>query len=109
MCWNDTEIKQCAAAREMMCFILSSFWVLLDELAGIGISVMSHRKHTVISCLPVGLVTSRSLGIGNSQKEMQGGLGKGALHLSTSKSSWRQNFQHGRDGAENHSPSFIII
>lgn len=92
---NDTEIKQCAAAREMMCFILSGFWALLDELAGIGISVMSHRKHTMISCLSVGLVTSSSLGIGNSQKEMQGGLDKGALHLSNSKSSWRQNLSMG--------------
>lgn len=109
MSWNDTEIKQCAAAREMMCFILSGFWALLDELAGIGISVMSHRKHTMISCLPVGLVTSRSLGIGNTQKELRGGLGKGALHLSTSKSSWRQNFQHGRDRAESCSWSFTII
>lgn len=109
MSWNDTEIKQCTAAREMMCFILSGFWALLDELAGVGFSVMSHRKHTMISCLRVGLVTSSSLGIGNSQKEMQGDLGKGVLHLCTSKSPGRQNFQHGRDRAVNRSPSFIII
>lgn len=98
--WNDTEIKQHAAAREMMCFILSGFRVLLDELAWIGISIISHRKHTMISCLPVGLLTSSSLGVWNSWKDMQGGLGKGAIRLYTSRSSRRQNFQHGRNGAE---------
>lgn len=52
---------------------------------------------------------SGSLAIGNTRKELQGGLGRGALHLSTSKSSWRENLQHGRDGAESRSPSFIVI
>lgn len=60
-------------------FIFSVFWVLLEELAGIGISVMIYSKHTMISCLSVELVTPSSLDTGNTQEELREHLGKGAL------------------------------
>lgn len=62
-----------------MRFIFSVFWVLLKKMAGIGISVMIYGKHTMISCLSVGLVTPGSLDTGNTQEELQQHLGKGAL------------------------------
>lgn len=62
-----------------VCFIVLVFWVLLEKLAGIGISVMTYSKHIMISCLSVRLATSSSLDIGNTQEELQELLGKGAL------------------------------
>jgi len=60
-------------------FIFSVFWVLLEELAGIGNSVVIYSKRTMITCLSVGLVTPSSLDIGSTQEELQECFGRGAL------------------------------
>lgn len=60
-------------------FIFSIFWVLLEEMAGIGISVMIYSKHTMISLLSVRLTIPSSLVIGNTQEELQEHLVRGAL------------------------------
>lgn len=69
----------CGQQENDVCFIFSVFWVLLEELAGISVSVMIYSKHTMISCLSVGLATPSSLDIGNTQEELQEHLGKGAF------------------------------
>lgn len=71
--------QMCGCQENDVCFLFSVFWVMLKELARIGISVMMYSKHTMISCLSVGLVSPSSLGIGNTQEDLQEHLRKGAL------------------------------
>ena len=62
-----------------MRFIFSVFWVLLEDLAGIGISITIYSEHTMNSCLAVGLASPSFLDVGNTQEELQDHLGKGPL------------------------------